>query len=41
MSFEQDFNDFLPELTEALSIPNSSEWTVKGFIDYHQNIYSK
>jgi len=38
--FEEQFNSFIPELTKALSIPNSTEWTVKGFIDYYKNIYS-
>jgi hypothetical protein len=32
MSFEEKFNQFIPELTEALTIPNSEDWTVKGFI---------
>jgi hypothetical protein len=40
MSFEEKFNQFIPELTEALTIPNSEDWTVKGFIDYYKNIYS-
>lgn len=40
MSFENRFNEFIPELTQALSIPNSPDWSVKGFIDYYQNIYS-
>jgi hypothetical protein len=40
MTFEEKFNKFIPELTEALTIPNSKDWTVKGFIDYHKNIYS-
>ncbi len=40
MTFEERFNQFIPELTEALTIPNSRDWTVKGFIDYYQNIYS-
>jgi len=40
VSFEKKFNAFIPELTEALSIPKSKEWTVKGFIDYYKNIYS-
>lgn len=40
MNFEKKFNEFIPTLTKALSIPNSSDWTVKGFIDYHKNIYS-
>jgi len=40
MSFEEKFNQFIPELTEALTIPNSTDWTVKGFIDYYKNIYS-
>lgn len=40
MSFEEKFNKFIPELTKALSVPNSTDWTVKGFIDYYQNIYS-
>jgi len=40
MSFEEKFNEFIPELTEALTVPNSKDWAVKGFIDYHKNIYS-
>ena len=40
MLFEEKFNQFIPELTEALTIPNSTDWTVKGFIDYYKNIYS-
>jgi hypothetical protein len=40
MSFEEKFDQFIPELTEALTIPNSEDWTVKGFIDYYKNIYS-
>ncbi|MDD4854206.1 MAG: type II restriction endonuclease [Sulfuricurvum sp.] len=40
MSFEDRFNEFIPELTQMLSIPNSPDWSVKGFIDYYQNIYS-
>ena len=40
MTFEEKFNKFMPELTEALTVPNSTDWTVKGFIDYYQNIYS-
>ena len=40
VTFEEKFNQFIPELTEALTIPNSKDWTVKGFIDYYQNIYS-
>ncbi|MEA1956185.1 MAG: type II restriction endonuclease [Campylobacterota bacterium] len=40
MTFEEKFNDFIPELTKALTVPNSTDWTVKGFIDYYQNIYS-
>lgn len=40
MSFEDRFNEFIPELTESLSIPGSPDWSVKGFIDYYQNIYS-
>jgi len=39
-SFEEKFNEFIPELTKALTVPNSTDWTVKGFIDYYQNIYS-
>jgi len=39
-SFEEKFNEFIPELTKALIIPNSTDWTVKGFIDYYKNIYS-
>ncbi len=40
MTFEEKFNQFIPELTQALTIPNCTDWTVKGFIDYYQNIYS-
>jgi hypothetical protein len=40
MTFEEKFNQFIPELTQALTIPNHKDWTVKGFIDYYQNIYS-
>ena len=40
MTFEEKFNEFIPELTEVLIIPNSKDWTVKGFIDYSENIYS-
>jgi len=40
MTFEKKFNKFIPELTKALTVPNSKDWTVKGFIDYYQNIYS-
>jgi len=40
MSFEEKFNEFIPELTEALTVPNSTDWAVKGFIDHHKNIYS-
>ena len=40
MTFEEKFNEFIPELTKALTVPNSTDWTVKGFIDYYQNIYS-
>ena len=40
MTFEEKFNKFIPELTKALTVPNSKDWTVKGFIDYYQNIYS-
>jgi len=40
MTFEEKFNKFIPELTKALTIPNSTDWTVKGFIDYYKNIYS-
>jgi len=40
MTFEEKFNQFIPELTKSLTIPNSTDWTVKGFIDYYQNIYS-
>ncbi|MBL0687064.1 MAG: hypothetical protein JJV95_00800 [Sulfurospirillum sp.] len=39
-TFEDKFNEFILELTRALTIPNSADWTVKGFIDYYQNIYS-
>ncbi|MFA7083947.1 MAG: type II restriction endonuclease [Arcobacteraceae bacterium] len=39
-SFEDKFNEFIPELTEALTIPDSTDWAVKGFIDYYKNIYS-
>jgi len=39
-SFEDKFNEFIPELTKALTVPNSTDWTVKGFIDCYQNIYS-
>ncbi len=38
--FKEKFNKFIPELTKALTIPNSPDWTVKGFIDYYKNIYS-
>ncbi len=38
--FKEKFNKFIPELTKALTIPNSPDWTVKGFIDYYRNIYS-
>ena len=40
MNFEEKFNQFIPELTDALTVPNSTDWAVKGFIDYHKNIYS-
>ncbi len=40
MTFEEKFNEFIPEFTNALTVPNSTDWTVKGFIDYYQNIYS-
>jgi|LWDU01.1.fsa_nt_gi hypothetical protein len=40
MNLEDEFNKFIPELTEALTVPDSADWTVKGFIDYYQNIYS-
>jgi len=39
-NFEEKFNEFIPELTKALTVPNSTDWTAKGFIDYYQNIYS-
>jgi len=39
-NFEEKFNEFIPELTKALIVPNSTDWTAKGFIDYYQNIYS-
>jgi hypothetical protein len=39
-NFEEKFNEFIPELTKTLTVPNSTDWTVKGFIDYYQNIYS-
>lgn len=39
-SFKEKFNDFIPKLTKELSIPNSNDWTVKGFIDCNKNIYS-
>jgi|GEM_PF-4778845 len=35
MNFEEKFNEFIPELTQALSIPDSPDWSVKGFIDYY------
>lgn len=38
--FKEKFNKFIPELTKALTIPDSPDWTVKGFIDYYKNIYS-
>jgi len=38
MDFEKQFNEFIPELTTALSIPDSTDWSVKGFIDYYKNI---
>lgn len=40
MDFKVKFDEFLPELTKALTIPNSKDWTVKGFIDYYKNVYS-
>lgn len=40
MNFEKNFNAFIPELTSVLTIPNSTDWTVKGFIDYYKKIYS-
>jgi hypothetical protein len=40
MSFKEKFNEFIPKLTKELSIPNSTDWTVKGFIDCNKNIYS-
>lgn len=40
MTFEEKFNNFIQELTKTLTIPNSTDWTLKGFIDYYQNIYS-
>ncbi len=40
MSFEQEVNEFIPELIQALSIPDSTDWTVKGFIDCYRNIYA-
>lgn len=40
MNFKTKFDEFIPELTKALTIPDSKDWTVKGFIDYYQNIYS-
>lgn len=40
MTFEERFNEFIPELTSALTVPDSKDWTVKGFIDYYKNIYS-
>jgi hypothetical protein len=40
MIFEEKFNTFISELKESFTIPNSTDWTVKGFIDYYQNIYS-
>ncbi|MDP3302295.1 MAG: type II restriction endonuclease [Sulfuricurvum sp.] len=40
MNFEEKFNQFIPELTKTLSIPDSPDWSVKGFIDYYKNIYS-
>ena len=39
-SFKEKFNDFIPKLTKELSIPESTDWTVKGFIDCNKNIYS-
>lgn len=40
MEFKRKFDEFIPELTEALTVPDSDDWTVKGFIDYYKNIYS-
>jgi len=40
MEFKNKFDEFIPELTEALTVPDTDDWTVKGFIDYYKNIYS-
>lgn len=40
ISFKENFDKFIPKLTNELSIPNSTDWTVKGFIDCNKNIYS-
>lgn len=40
MTFEENFNTFIPELTKALTVPKGRDWSVKGFIDIHKNIYS-
>ena len=36
--FKEKFNKFIPELTKALTIPDSPDWTVKGFIDYYNQL---
>lgn len=40
MGLKEDFNQFIPNLASTLTIPNTQDWSVKGFIDYYKNIYS-
>jgi len=40
MGFHEKFVDFLPELKQALTVPGTTDWSVKGFIDTYKNIYS-
>ena len=40
MNFEEKLRDFIPELTRSLRSFDNDDWSVKGFIDCYQNIYS-
>lgn len=40
MRFKKEFDLFIQNLTKSLSIEDSKEWSVKGFIDCYKNIYS-
>lgn len=39
MEFHERFVAFLPELKKVLTAPDSTDWSVKGFIDTNHNIY--